>query len=69
MQQSEKSVAIERITALAERVFGNREKATAWLNKPKQQFNGKSPMQMVDTEDGERLVEKALIRIDEGMFA
>jgi putative toxin-antitoxin system antitoxin component (TIGR02293 family) len=69
MQDVDQAARTERITALAERVFGDREKTASWLNKQKQQFGGRTPIQMLETEDGERVVEEALIRIDEGMFA
>ncbi|MBV8829535.1 MAG: DUF2384 domain-containing protein, partial [Acidobacteriaceae bacterium] len=32
-------------------------------------FEGETPMHMLETEAGARLVEEMLIQIDEGMFA
>jgi putative toxin-antitoxin system antitoxin component (TIGR02293 family) len=67
--ESDKAVRAARVMALAERVFANREKALAWMRKAKKRFEGETPMQMLQTEAGARLVEQMLIQLDEGMFA
>lgn len=68
-EESDKAVRAARILALAERVFANREKALSWMRKAKNRFQGETPMEMLQTEAGARLVEEMLIQIDEGMFA
>ncbi|MCW2238464.1 type II RES/Xre toxin-antitoxin system antitoxin [Azospirillum canadense] len=69
LEESERAYRTASIVALAEAVFGNRDKALAWLNAPKPRFDDEAPMDLVDTEIGARLVEEALIQIDEGYFA
>lgn len=67
--ESDKALRAARVLAYAEKTFGSREKALSWMRKPKQRFEGESPMQMLRTEAGARLVEEMLIQVDEGMFA
>jgi putative toxin-antitoxin system antitoxin component (TIGR02293 family) len=69
LEESERAYRTSNIVALAEAVFGNRDKAMVWLNAPKARFDGEPPMDLVDTEVGARLVEETLIQIDEGYFA
>ena len=67
--ESDKALRAARILALSERVFGERQKALSWMRKAKKRFEGETPMAMLQTEAGARLVEQMLIQIDEGMFA
>ena len=69
VDESDKAVRSARVLAQAEQAFGNSGKALAWLRKPKARFEGETPMHMLETEAGARLVEEMLIQIDEGMFA
>lgn len=68
-EESDKAVRIARITALAEEVFGQDEKAGRWLRKPKERFDGRSPIEVLRTEAGARLVEEMLLQLDYGIFA
>ncbi len=68
-EESDKAVRAARILVLAERVFAEREKALSWMRQPKKRFHGDTPMTMLETETGARLVEGMLIQIDDGMFA
>jgi putative toxin-antitoxin system antitoxin component (TIGR02293 family) len=68
-QESDRAVRIARIAALSEEVFGNDEKASRWLRKPKQRFSGRTPMEVLRTEAGARLVEEMLLQLDCGFFA
>jgi len=61
-QESDKAVRVARITAMAEQVFGEPERAWRWLRKPRQRFHGKAPIGMLATEAGARLVEEMLVR-------
>jgi putative toxin-antitoxin system antitoxin component (TIGR02293 family) len=67
--ESDRAVRLARIAALAEQVFGDRARAWHWLRATKRQFTGRSPLQLLATEAGARLVEELLYRIDEGMAA
>ncbi|WP_353860853.1 antitoxin Xre/MbcA/ParS toxin-binding domain-containing protein [Azospirillum formosense] len=69
LEESERAYRAASVLALAEAVFGNRDKALSWLNAPKERFGGEAAVDLVDTDVGARLVEDALIQIDEGYFA
>jgi putative toxin-antitoxin system antitoxin component (TIGR02293 family) len=60
---------VARIVALAEHVLGNHEKALSWLQSKDDRFNGQTPLSMLRTESGGRLVETMLWQIDEGIYA
>ncbi|HKR46604.1 MAG TPA: antitoxin Xre/MbcA/ParS toxin-binding domain-containing protein [Paraburkholderia sp.] len=66
--ESDKAIRLARIVAQAETVSGSPEKAMNWLRATKEQFAGKTPLEMAATEHGARLVEEALVQIDEGYF-
>lgn len=68
-EESDKAVRAARVLVLAERVFASRDKALSWMRQPKKRFHGDTPMTMLETETGARLVEQMLIQIDDGMFA
>jgi putative toxin-antitoxin system antitoxin component (TIGR02293 family) len=67
--ESDKLARVVRIFDHAVRVFAETDRARAWLEKPKRRFNNRTPLEMLSTETGGRLVEEFLIQIDEGMFA
>ncbi len=68
-EESERAVRVGRILATAQAVWGDEEAALKWMRTPKRRFEGRSPMEMLSTETGGRLVEEMLVQIDEGMFA
>lgn len=67
--ESDRAVRLARVLAQAESVFDNKEKAMNWLHRPMKRFDGRAPLQMLETDVGSRLVEEALVQIDEGFFA
>jgi putative toxin-antitoxin system antitoxin component (TIGR02293 family) len=69
MDESDRLARVARMYELTVRVFGNPEKARKWLTRPKDRFEGKTPIAMMRTELGGRGVEEMLYQIDEGMFA
>jgi len=68
-EESDKAVRIARVTSFAEQVFGEPQRAWRWLRKPKQQFQGKPPIEMLATEAGARLVEELITKVDDGLVA
>lgn len=68
-EESDRAVRVARILALAEDVFGARDKALHWLRAPKRRFEGRVPLETLATDAGARLVEERLYQIDEGMLA
>lgn len=69
VDESDRAVRLARVVAQTESVFDNKEKAMHWLRQPMKRFEGRTPIDMLDTDAGSRLVEEALVRIDEGFFA
>lgn len=67
--ESDRAIRTARILARAQATLGDAEQALAWVREPKQRFEGRTPIQMMATESGGRLVEEMLVQIDEGMFA
>lgn len=68
-EESERAIRAAKILARAQVVMGDEASALDWLRTPKRRFEGRSPIQMLATEAGGRLVEQMLIQIDQGMFA
>lgn len=67
--ESDRAVRIARIASLAEEVFAEDAKAARWLRKPKTRFAGRSPLEMLATEAGARLIEEMLLQLDYGFAA
>lgn len=68
-EESDRAVRVARVTSLAEEVFGEDEKAARWLRKPKSRFDGKTPLALLASEAGSRLVEEMLLQLDYGFTA
>ena len=68
-EESDRAVRFARITSLAEEVFGNDAKASRWLRKPKSRFEERTPLELLRTEAGARLVEEMLLQLDYGFAA
>jgi len=64
----DRPVRTARLLARAQAVLGSRETALKWMRRPKRRFQGKSPVEMISTEPGGRLVAEMLIQIDQGIF-
>lgn len=69
VEETDKALRLRRIAVLAEKVFGEPAKAYRWLRKPKRALNGETPVAFLASEEGARLVEEMLYRIDHGMAA
>jgi putative toxin-antitoxin system antitoxin component (TIGR02293 family) len=67
-EETGRMVRIARIFALADDVFGNHDRALIWLRSADDRINGRTPLSMLHTESGGRLVEKMLWQIDEGVY-
>ena len=67
LEESDRVLRVVRLLSSAESVYGNRERALAWLRKPHARLEGRSPLSLVKTDTGSRIVEELLIQIDEGM--
>ncbi|QJC81567.1 antitoxin Xre/MbcA/ParS toxin-binding domain-containing protein [Pseudomonas umsongensis] len=65
--ESDRLFRLAHVTAMAETVFGDKEKAQRWLCKPKQRFAGTPPIALLSTCQGTRLIEELLIELAEGL--
>lgn len=54
-----------RLTALAVKVFGSRDRAMRWLRRPRREFGGISPLEMMETEAAATQVEALLLGLDD----
>lgn len=69
LDESDKLTRMARVYDQAVRVFGDRENALHWLSEPKRRFEGRTPLKLLRTDYGSRLVEEMLGQIDHGIFA
>lgn len=68
-EESDRAVRLARLAALTEKIFGDSKEGMLWLRSPKKRFHDRTPVDMMATEAGSRLVEETLYQIDEGMAA
>jgi putative toxin-antitoxin system antitoxin component (TIGR02293 family) len=68
-EESGRAIRAARILARAQAALGDAASALQWVRQPKMRFEGRTPIEMMSTEAGGRLVEEMLVQIDEGMFA
>lgn len=66
VEESDRLFRSAHITAMAEAIFGDADKAKRWLSKPKERFSGLTPMQLLTTQQGISQVEEMLLQIAEG---
>jgi putative toxin-antitoxin system antitoxin component (TIGR02293 family) len=68
VEESDRVLRVIRVIALAESVYGSRERALAWLRHTHPRIDGRSPLSLLTTDTGSRIVEELLVQIDEGIF-
>jgi putative toxin-antitoxin system antitoxin component (TIGR02293 family) len=68
-EDSASVVRVLDIRTLADRVFGDEEKADAWLRRPNTALSGQEPIDLLKDELGAAVVREMLERIDHGIFA
>ena len=66
-EQSDRLLRVLRVMEEAETSFANPEKAHRWLRRPTDALAGRSPLNLLDTDVGARLVEQLLGRITHGL--
>jgi putative toxin-antitoxin system antitoxin component (TIGR02293 family) len=69
VEETDKALRLERIATLAMQIFGQADKANGWLRKPKRQLEGETPLNFLRSENGARIVEDMLRRIEYGILA
>ena len=68
-EETDRLVRVARIGALAETVFGNHDKALLWLRSPDDRIGNRSPLSMIRTDSGGRLVEDMMWQLDDGVYS
>jgi putative toxin-antitoxin system antitoxin component (TIGR02293 family) len=69
VEETDKALRLDRIAALAGRVFGDRGRAWHWLRQAKASLDGAAPIAFLGSEAGARRIEDMLLRIDHGIPA
>ena len=67
--ESDRTLRMARVVALANEVLGTEEKAAHWMVAPNRALGGKKPFDQLDTELGVRSVEEVLYAIAYGMYS
>ena len=68
IEESDRVLRAVRVLSAAESVYGNRERALAWLRNPNPRLDDRTPLSLLKTDTGSRIIEELLIQIDEGFF-
>ena len=68
VEESDKVIRALRVLSAAEGVYESRERALQWLRRPSPRLNGRTPISLLKTDTGARIVEELLGQIDEGYF-
>lgn len=68
-EQSDRLARLVRVAERAEEVLGDRDKAARWLRKPNRALRGKRPIGLLESDVGARMVERALGRIEHGVYS
>jgi putative toxin-antitoxin system antitoxin component (TIGR02293 family) len=69
VEETDKAFRLKRVAIFAEQVFGDPAKAHRWLRKPKRGLSGETPLAFLASEQGARVVEDMLGRIEHGIYA
>jgi putative toxin-antitoxin system antitoxin component (TIGR02293 family) len=69
VEETDKALRLKRIATLTEKVFGDPAKAQRWMRKPKRSLSSATPLAYLASENGARIVEEMLRRIEHGIFA
>lgn len=67
--ESDRTMRMARVVALANEVLGAEDKASRWMVAPNRALGGQKPFDQLDTELGVRSVEEILQRIAYGMYS
>jgi putative toxin-antitoxin system antitoxin component (TIGR02293 family) len=67
--ESDRTMRMARVLALAKEVLGAEDKAQRWIAAPNRALGGKRPFDQLDTELGARSAEDILYAIAYGMFS
>jgi len=68
VEESDRVIRALRVVSAAENVYESRERALKWLRRPNPRLNDRTPISLLKTDTGARIVEELLGQIDEGYF-
>jgi len=79
LEESDRVIRLLRVLRATEAVYGSRERALEWLRRPNPRLDpalrnvlfakgGRTPLSLLTTEVGARMVEELLMQISEGVF-
>jgi putative toxin-antitoxin system antitoxin component (TIGR02293 family) len=68
VEESDRVLRMMRALSQAEEVYGSRERALQWLRRRNSRLSGRTPVELLKTDAGSRIVEELLVQIDEGIF-
>jgi putative toxin-antitoxin system antitoxin component (TIGR02293 family) len=68
-EESDRTMRMARVVALASEVLGAEDKAARWMVAPNRALGGDRPFDRLDTELGVRSAEEVLYAIAYGMFS
>jgi putative toxin-antitoxin system antitoxin component (TIGR02293 family) len=68
VDESDRVLRVIRVLSLTESIYGSRQRALDWLRRPHPRLDERTPLSLLKTDAGSRIVEELLIQIDEGMF-
>lgn len=68
VEESDRVIRALRVLSAAEGVYESRERALEWLRRPNPRLDNRSPISLLKTDTGARIVEELLGQIDEGYF-
>jgi putative toxin-antitoxin system antitoxin component (TIGR02293 family) len=67
--QRDRFLRFQRIVKQAQELFENEAETKRWLLTPKQDLEGKTPLQLLVTDEGTKKVEEMLYRAEYGIFS
>jgi putative toxin-antitoxin system antitoxin component (TIGR02293 family) len=68
IEETDRVIRALRVFSAAEGVYESRERALQWLRRPHPRLAGRTPISLLKTDTGARIVEELLAQIDEGYF-
>jgi putative toxin-antitoxin system antitoxin component (TIGR02293 family) len=68
VEESDRVIRALRVFSAAEGVYESRERALQWLRRSQPRLGGRTPISLLKTDTGARIVEELLGQIDEGYF-
>lgn len=67
MEETDRAIRIAKVLALADKVFGDHDRALKWLRHTSYRLQDRPPLQLLRTEVGAELITEMLYQLDEGM--